>query len=180
MTQPIPLKLEISLGAEAHPEELDDHARRLRRDLTEQGVEADFVRGGPLPDGAKSAETTALGQLAVNAPPEQLAALVGVLAQWASFDPGRAATLGNIPPEQLAVLATLVISAMPRMPSRFARFVYKDGDRQIEFEYDPEKTDPQKLLAEIKATTQSPITLTAHGDITIGGDLIARDKISSS
>jgi hypothetical protein len=180
MANPVPLKLALSLGPEAHAEELDEHSRRLRRDLKELGVEADLVRDGPAPEGTKSAGGTTPGQLGVNAQPEQLAALVGVLGQWTSFDPSRAATLSNIPPEQLAVLSALVLAAMPRMPARFARFAYKDGDRQIEFEYDPATTDPQKLLAEIKATVQSTVNITAQGNITIGGNVVGRDQTTTS
>jgi hypothetical protein len=180
MNNAIPLTVEISLGPEAHAEELDTHSRRLRRDLEEMGVAADFMRSGPPPEGAKSAEAVTVGQLGVAAQPEQLATLVGVLGQWASFDPSRAATLSNIPPDQLAVLSALVLAAMPRMPVRFARFAYKDGDRQIEFEYDPATTDPQKLLAEIKATVQSTVNITAQGNITIGGSVTGRDVITTT
>jgi hypothetical protein len=180
MTKPLTLQLALSLGAETHPEELDDATRRLRRELNELGVEADLVPAPPGPPGTKSAGGIAPGQLDVSAPPDQFSTLVSALGQWTSFDPGRVATLSQIPPEQLAILSAIVLAAMPRLPSRYARFAYKDGDRQIEFEYDPATTDPHKLLAEIQATVHSTLNITAQGNITIGGNVVGRDQTTTN
>ncbi|MGQ0601443.1 MAG: hypothetical protein ACT4QE_07075 [Anaerolineales bacterium] len=174
MTAFLPLNLRIDLGIDAPAEEVDEVTRRLRRDIQELGVEADFVRNGPAPEGTKSAEALALGQLGLSALPEQLTALLSVLDNWATRAPDRMATLSHLPAEQLTVLATLLLSSAQR-PPRLARFVYRDGERHLEFDYDPEKTDPQKLLAEIKITVQSSVTITAHGDVTIGGSVTGRD-----
>lgn len=170
----VSLKLEIELGPRSHVEELDAQSRRLRRSLLEQGLSAGLAQEA-APLGTKASAGDTFGQLEVDALPEQYAALVGVLGQWASFDPDRAATLRQIPAEQWGLLAGLVVAMLPRLPNRLAHFSYRDGDRLIEFDYDPTRTDPQQLLSEIQAAAQGGVHILAHGDITIGGSVVGRD-----
>ncbi|MBP7694112.1 MAG: hypothetical protein KA764_19470, partial [Anaerolineales bacterium] len=77
------LGLQIDLGDEADPEELDQAARQLRRELAEAGAETvELVSGGPAAQGAKSVETVLAGMLALTVLPPALPHLILALQQW--------------------------------------------------------------------------------------------------
>ncbi len=141
------LQLFLEIGPEADPEAVDDATRRLLSELREAGVAADLPRGAP-PAGAKSGEAAIVGALGLTMPPEQLPALAALISQWAA-----------------------------RTPGRLARFVYQEGDRRVEIEYDPEKTNPRELLAEL-TRAQATVQINAGGDVTIGGDVAGRDHLT--
>lgn len=174
MSRAVPLTLELNLGPQGYPEELDGAARRLRRHLRDQGLEVTLAtEAAPL--GAKASVGDQPGQLEVGALPDQFTVLVGALGQWVSHDPDRAATLRQLPPDLWGQLAALVVTMMPRLPARLARFTYQDGARSVTLEYDPDRTDPRQLLAEIQSTLAGGVHIVAQGDITIGGSVTGRD-----
>lgn len=173
MASAVPVTLEISLGPQTYPEELDVHTRRLRRELDDRGLWAE-LRHVQVPVGTKASAGDQPGQLNVSALPEQFAALMGTVAQWASADAERSATLRQLPPETWGQLAGLVVALAARVPVRLARFTYQDGDRVITLDYDPDRTDPRDLLAEI-GSLSSGVSIVAHGDITIGGHVSGHD-----
>ena len=68
---------------EADAERLDTLTRRLMRDLRDLGAESVERRaGGPIPEGAKSAEAFTLGALALVTIPTFLPKLVEFLQAW--------------------------------------------------------------------------------------------------
>ena len=63
---PIHLTLQLNAGKDDDPEVLDRQARQLLAEIRDLDVEdARLVKGGPAPQGAKSAEMVTLGSLAV-------------------------------------------------------------------------------------------------------------------
>ncbi len=186
------MQLELYLGQDSEAEAVDKHARRIRRNLLELGVSAELTPGPALPIGAKGQSGPALGRLDLTAPGEQASAVLQVLGQWLRQDNERATTLRDIPPDQFPLLVSLVLAILPRLPNPYARFSYRDGERQIEFDYDPAETKAEQLLAQVQAAlersapkraalekpTMEPagvVNIVAHGDITIGGSVAGRD-----
>ncbi len=156
------LSVAIGLGEDASDEELDDAARRLRRELEEAGVgEVALTYAGPPPDGTKSAETLVLGGLTLAVLPGALTSAIALLRDWASRRRGR----------------TLL-------------FEYGAGPQQIKLEYDPDKTDINQLVALLMQTpgAEAADRFSVGGDVVSGDktthtqagvDAVGRDKLTT-
>ena len=148
-TEPLHLSLTVDLGEDALPDELDDAARRLRRELLDAGLEgAELAEGGPVPTGAKPAETFILGALSLTLLPSMLTTLAAVVQDWTG-----------------------------RRPGRTLKLAYSVGDQRLELEYDPEKVDVNEVLARL-VQAQAGSGLMAAG-AHVGGDMFAGDKVSN-
>lgn len=81
--EPIQLNLEISDDA-ATSDEVDRLARHLLAELREMDVEsAELATGGPVPEGAKSAEIITAGTIALSVLPAALPKLIDFVQSWA-------------------------------------------------------------------------------------------------
>jgi hypothetical protein len=162
-TEPLQLSVSVSLGEDALPEELDDAARRLRQELLDAGLEeVELAEGGPVPTGAKPAETFILGALTLTLLPSMLTTLAAVVQDWTG-----------------------------RRPGRTLKLAYSTGDQRFELEYDPEKVDLNEVLARLVQTQAGSGAMAAPanvggdmiaGDkvsnITAEGDAVGRDKVT--
>jgi hypothetical protein len=158
--EPWRLNLALDLGADASAEELDEAARRLRRELEEAEVgEARLASGGAPPQGAKSAEALLAGVVTLAMLPAAVQGLALVLADWAARRPGRTLTLE-----------------------------YGSGERRLVVQYDPRHTDLHTLVAALtQAHVADTARLAVGGDLvsgdkvshtTAGGDVVGRDKVT--
>jgi hypothetical protein len=145
-SQPLQLNLALNLGDDASAEELDEAARRLRRELEEAGAgEARLAGGGAPPEGTKAPEALMVGMLALTMVPAAVQALAAVLSDWAARRPGRTLTLE-----------------------------YGAGERRLLLQYDPQKTDAQQLLAALSALAVAQSADAAR--IAVGGDVVAGNQ----
>jgi hypothetical protein len=120
------LLIEVSLeGGDAA--ELDDLTRQLRAEVEDLNV--DFVgqvSAGPAPEGTKSLDLAAIGQMAVTLAPAIVPPLFDVLKSW-----------------------------VERKPSTPVKVRVKVGKRTAQIEYDPTKTSAKDLEGLIKALNKS-------------------------
>ena len=82
-TEPVHVVLHLDVGPEADDDRIESLTRQLRdeiRDLEVQSVE--LVRGPAGPEGTRSGEVAALGELAVALMPGVLPPLIGLLRGW--------------------------------------------------------------------------------------------------
>ena len=80
----IQLHLDLQMGEDAVPDELDLLTRQLHRELRELDVEeVDLIKDTQAPEGTKSAEVVTLGALAVAVLPTVLPKLIDFLQAWA-------------------------------------------------------------------------------------------------
>ncbi len=79
---PLTLRIELDAGKQAGPEERDEVARALRRDLLELDVDAVERPVRPAPDGARSGEAIVLGTLLVTLAPQLLTSACAVIEGW--------------------------------------------------------------------------------------------------
>ena len=161
-TEPLRLNVAVGLGEDASTDELDEAARLLRRELVDAGLgDVELAKGGPVPSGAKPAETFLFGALTLTLLPSALAALMAVLQDWTGRRPGR--TL------------KLTYGAGP-------------GGQRLELEYDPDKTDVNQVLALLLQGQAAATARTRVGGDMVGGDKVStvsagfdavgRDKIT--
>ncbi len=161
--EPLQLSVSVSLGEDALPDELDDAARRLRQELLDAGLEeVELAEGGPVPTGAKPAETFILGALTLTLLPSMLTTLAAVIQDWTG-----------------------------RRPGRTLKLAYSTGEQRFELEYDPERVDVNEVLARL-VQAQAGSGPTAAGarvggdmvagdkvsNITAEGDAVGRDKVT--
>ncbi|NIW43390.1 MAG: hypothetical protein GWN30_01030 [Gammaproteobacteria bacterium] len=119
------LFLQLDMGDELDPDQLDQLTRQLHREIFDHGIdEVDFVRGDDVPEGAKSAETVTWGALAISVLPTVVPQLIEFLKSWTM-----------------------------RGESRKVRIVSKVGDKSVELEYTPSGVDNQELKEMIAVLT---------------------------
>jgi len=162
-TEPLQLSVTVGLGEDALPDEVDGAARRLRRELLDAGLEdVEMASGGPVPTGAKPAETFIIGALSLTLLPSMLTTLAAVVQDWTG-----------------------------RRPGRTLKLAYTAGDQRLELEYDPDKVDVNDVLARLMQA-QAGSGLMAAGanvggdmfagdkvsNITAEGDAVGRDKVT--
>jgi hypothetical protein len=148
-SEPLQLNVTVGLGEDATTDEIDDAARRLRREMVDAGLaDVALAEGGPVPTGAKPAETFLLGALTLSVLPSALTTLAAVIQDWTG-----------------------------RRPGRTLKLAYSAGDQRIELEYDPDKVDVYEVLTRlVHAHVDAQPAAPAAG--AIGGDLIQGDKVS--
>ena len=121
------LTLRISVGEGADAEELDLLTRQLRDEIAELEVDGvELLTGGPIPEGAKSAEAMTLGALAVAVLPTILPKLVELLQAWTM-----------------------------RGENRLVKIKTQAGDRSLEVEYSPATMSAKELEHLVDALTGS-------------------------
>ena len=114
---PINLTLQLNVGKEDDPEALDRLARQLLAEIQELEVEsAGLVKGGPAPEGAKSAELVTLGSLAVMVLPIIAPKVIELLQSWSM-----------------------------RAENRTVKIKAQVADRSIEVEYSPAAMSAKEL-----------------------------------
>jgi hypothetical protein len=152
-SEPLRLTVAVDLGEDASTEERDEAARLLRSELLDAGLgDVELARGGPVPPGAKPAETFLFGTLTVSVLPAALATLMSVARDWTGRRRGR---------------TTL-------------KLAYSLGEQRLELEYDPDRTDVNQLLAQLvqAQAAAGARTLAVGAGVAVGGDVIGGDKVS--
>ena len=80
---PVNLMLQLNAGKDNDPEALDRLTRQLLAEIQNLEVEsAGLAKGGPAPEGAKSAELMTLGSLAVVVLPTIAPKVIELLQSW--------------------------------------------------------------------------------------------------
>jgi hypothetical protein len=119
--------LTIEAGADAPDDLIDELRRQVFAELSELGVEAISLSiGEPAPEGAKSAEAFASGELAVAVSPSFLPRLVAYLQSWAL-----------------------------RGESRKVHVQSLVGDRSVEIESSPSAISTQDLKSHLASLTEA-------------------------
>ncbi|HVN54508.1 MAG TPA: hypothetical protein VMT46_09280 [Anaerolineaceae bacterium] len=114
---PVSLTLQLGMGPDEDPDTLDRLARQLLIELQDLDVEsAGLVRGGPAPQGAKSADLVTLGSLAVVMLPAVVPKVIELLQSWTM-----------------------------RAENRTVKIKSQVADRSIELEYSPTALSPAQL-----------------------------------
>ena len=115
--EPARLRLHIDAGQEADDERLDYLTRQLRNEIQELEIESvELMSGGLTPEGTKSGEAIALGELAVTVLPAVIPPLIGFLQAW-----------------------------LLRDKSRSVKIETQVGGRSLKLEYDPGTMTTEKL-----------------------------------
>jgi hypothetical protein len=90
----VELRVDLGVGREEEPEELDAAARQLQRELLQLDVfEVQRIAGEPPPPGTRAADAAILGGLAVTAGREMIGAVIRTLVQWLSRRSNRSVKL---------------------------------------------------------------------------------------
>ena len=122
MEESAQLLVEVSLD-DADPAELDKLTRQLRSEIAGLSVDAiEDVHVGSAPRGAKSAELSALGQMAITLAPTIIPPLFDLLKSW-----------------------------IERKPSTPVKVTVRAGRKTAQIEYDPTKTSAKDLEILIQA-----------------------------
>jgi len=123
-----PAELIIELSLEhGDTTELDELTRQLRTEIEELHVDStEQVSAGAAPAGTKSADFSALGQMAVTLAPTLIPPLFDLLKSW-----------------------------VERKPSTPVKIKVKVGKRTAQIEYDPTKTSAEDLEVIIKTLNKS-------------------------
>lgn len=145
--EPLRLTVVVGLDETDSAEARDDEARLLRRELEDAGVaEVEIAPGGGAAPGAKAGEAFDFGALAVSVAPAALTGLLALSKDW-----------------------------LKRRTGRTLSFSYGSGAQRIEFQYDPDKTDLNQLVAQLmQAHTAASLALGAGSRV--GGDVVGGDK----
>jgi hypothetical protein len=123
---PAKLFLELSLDG-AEDAELDELSNQLKAEVSDLNVDSiEPVSLGTAPDGTKSAEYMAIGQMAVTLAPALIPPLFDLLKSW-----------------------------VERKPSTPVKIKVKVGKRTAQIEYDPTKTSEKDLEALVKSLSKS-------------------------
>ena len=123
---PAELLIELSLEG-GDSAELDELTRQLTAEVEELNVDSvEPVSAGPAPAGTKSADLTAIGQMAVTLAPAIVPPLFELLKSW-----------------------------VERKPSTPVRVRVRVGRKTAEIEYDPTRTSSKDLDALIKTLNKS-------------------------
>jgi len=123
---PAELLIELSLEG-GDSTELDELTRQLTAEVEELNVDSvEQVSAGPAPAGTKSADLTAIGQMAVTLAPTIVPPLFELLKSW-----------------------------VERKPSTPVRVKVRVGRKTAEIEYDPTRTSSKDLDALIKTLNKS-------------------------
>ena len=118
---PAELFIELSLE-EGDTTELDELTRQLRTQVEELRVDSiEQVSAGIAPEGTKSAELSALGQMVVTLAPALIPSLFDLLKSWVG-----------------------------RKPATPVKVTVRVGKKTAQIEYDPTKTSAKDLDALIK------------------------------
>lgn len=121
------LTLQLGMGTDEDPETLDRLARQLLAEIQDLDVEsAGLVKGGPAPEGAKSADLVTLGSLAVVVLPAVMPKVVEMLQSWAM-----------------------------RAENRTVKIKSQVADRSIELEYSPTALTPAQLNQLVTTISQA-------------------------
>ena len=147
-TESLRLDVSVCLGDDASTDELDDAARLLRRELLDAGLSnVELADGGQVPSGAKSAEALVFGSLRLTLFPSAVSAVMALLHDWAG-----------------------------RRPGRTLKLAYGAGEKRLELEYDPEKTDINQVMALL--LRPAPARRWRVAGPSAGGDVVGGDKVS--
>jgi hypothetical protein len=123
---PAELFIELSLEG-GDTSELDELTRQLREEVEELNVDSvEEVSAGAAPVGTKSADFTAIGQMAVTLAPAIVPPLFDLLKSW-----------------------------VERKPSTPVKVKVRVGRKTAQIEYDPTRTSAKDLDALIKALNRS-------------------------
>ena len=150
------LELHLALEEDADPEELDAASRQLRAELVDAGLEATPIAVGWPPEGAKSgAEAFVLGAMALSVLPVALPSVVALLNNWSARGWGR---------------------------PRRVRLVRGEGAARVEVEIDAHLLTAEELQTLLERLVQpaasSGAAIQGGGDVTVGQDVVGRDKIT--
>ena len=120
------LIIELSLeGGDAT--ELDELTRQLRAEVEELNIDSvERVPAGDAPAGTKSADLSAIGQMAITLAPAIIPPLFELLKSW-----------------------------VDRKPSTPVKIKVRVGKRTAQIEYDPTKTSAKELEALVKTLSKS-------------------------
>ena len=122
---PAELFIELSLeGGDTN--ELDELTRQLRTQVEELRVEVDWVSAGTAPNGTKSAELSAAGQMMITLAPAIVPPLFDLLKSW-----------------------------VERKPSTPVKIKVRVGRRTATLEYDPTKISAKELETLVKTLGKS-------------------------
>ena len=126
--EPVRLIMQIDAGQEADDERLDYLTRQLRNEIQELEIESVELTSGELaPEGTKSGEAIALGELAVTVLPAVIPPLIGFLQAWLLRDKSRGVKIetqvggrslkleydpGTMPTEKLKELADTLMASL--------------------------------------------------------------------
>ena len=120
------LFIELSLEG-GEPAELDELTRQLRAEVEELNIDSvERVPAGDAPEGTKSADLSAIGQMAVTLAPTIIPPLFELLKSW-----------------------------VERKPSKPVKIKVRVGKRTAQIEYDPTKTSAKELDALVKTLGKS-------------------------
>ena len=120
------LFIELSLEGR-EPAELDELTRQLRAEVEELNIDSvERVPAGDAPGGTKSADLSAIGQMAVTLAPTIIPPLFELLKSW-----------------------------IERKPSTPVTIKVRVGKRTAQIEYDPTKTSAKELDALVKTLGKS-------------------------
>jgi hypothetical protein len=123
---PAKLFIELSLDGGDNAE-LDELSNQLRAEVGDLNVDSiEPVSEGAAPDGTKSADYMAIGQMAVTLAPALIPPLFDLLKSW-----------------------------VERKPSTPVKIKVKVGKRTAQIEYDPTKTSAKDLEALVKTLGKS-------------------------
>jgi hypothetical protein len=143
-------------------EELDDLTRSLRREMEASEVEeVALTPGGAVPEGAKAGLVTASGELNVTLKPAGLPNILGVLRDWLSRQNQHVeivATVGN---------STFHISASITEVSTIMQALGNLNAPQAAASQGATSVTNQSGGADLNAE-----------EITVGGDVVGRDKVT--
>jgi len=121
------LILEINLGEDADPDELDLRTCQLREELQDLVIESvGPLKTGEVPEGAKAVEAVTLGALALAVLPVFMPKLVEFLQSWVN-----------------------------RAEYRKIKVKTQVGDRSIELEYAPENLSTKELKRLVSTLTEA-------------------------
>jgi lysophospholipase L1-like esterase len=123
---PAELFIELSLEG-GDTGELDELTRQLRAEVEELNIDSvEEVSAGSAPKGTKSADFSAIGQMAVTLAPTIVAPLFNLLKSW-----------------------------VERKPSTPVKVKVRVGRKTTQIEYDPTHTSAKDLEALVKALNKS-------------------------
>ena len=123
--QPFDVSIQIELGDDASPDEIDSGTRHLVREINDSGVgDAKLEGGGTAPAGAKGTGGGGIGDFSISVLPDAIKNLCSVLSRWLGAVANRRIKLsvcgegrkiavelpmGAVPPERLAELIKMAL-----------------------------------------------------------------------